>query len=116
MIEAESDQMIEEGQPSLEHVTFTPSSGPPPNWKEKIDLAKRQDKLLRQTARAMCMALAEIEHGIHATRWTNALAYIEDAYNDLKDDYAPEGDEGGDPYRDYQAEFRDSQLAAQRLK
>lgn len=95
---------------------IVPTIEAPPSWAEKVALAKRQDKLLRQTARAMCMALNEIENGIHSTRWANAVAYLEDAYNDLKDDYAPEGEDGGDPCRDYQSEFRDQQLAAQRLK
>lgn len=88
-----------------------------PNWHEKVTLAKRQDKLLRQTARLLAHAINTAENEIFATRWSNVMAYVEDAYEELKDDYAPEGDEpSGDPCRDYQTELRDSQIEAQRLK
>lgn len=88
-----------------------------PNWFEKVCLAKHQDRLLRDTARLLAHAINTAENEIFATRWSNVMAYVEDAYEELKDDYAPEGDEpSGDPCRDYQAELRDSQIEAQRLK
>lgn len=62
-----------------------------PNWREKHDLAKRQDKLLRDTARSLYAAINTMENDLYATRVANAMQHIEDAYNDLKDDYAPEG-------------------------
>jgi hypothetical protein len=99
MIEAESDQMIEEGQPSLEHVTFTPSAGPPPNWKEKVELAKHQDRLLIQTTRAIEKALWTLDNEIYATRVVAAREYLEDALSEL-DDYRREDDPNAYPETD----------------
>lgn len=62
-----------------------------PNWREKVRLAKEQDKLLKDTARKLAHAIATAENELYATRWANVMAYVEDAYDDLKDDYAPEG-------------------------
>lgn len=99
------DQMIEEGQASLDAYEasvvpleaevvkpFKPSSGPPPNWFEQIARLKRQDKLLRDTARLLALAIDTMNNDLYSTRIANAMAYIEDAYDELKDDYAPELD------------------------
>lgn len=63
-----------------------------PNWREKHDLAKRQDRLLKDTARLLAHAIATAENELYATRWSNVMAYVEDAYDELKEDYAPELD------------------------
>ncbi len=62
-----------------------------PNWFEKVTLAKRQEKLLRQTTRMIQLALATLENDIYATRVANASQYLEDALSDL-DEYKMEGD------------------------
>jgi hypothetical protein len=114
MIEAESDQMIEEGRPSLdarERLTlgsaeqfqgtraFIPSSGAPPNWREKIDLAKRQERLLLETTRAIEKALWTLDNEIYATRVVAAREYLEDALSEL-DDYKREDDPNAYPETD----------------
>jgi hypothetical protein len=104
--QADGETLIEEGQASLDAYEasivplesevvkpFKPSSGPPPNWFEKVSLAKRQDKILRQVAKLLAHAIATAENDIYATRWSNVMAYVEDAYEELKDDYAPELDQ-----------------------
>jgi hypothetical protein len=114
MIEAESDQMIEEGQPSLEHSGFihhrdgNPENnavanlrvvGAPPNWREKIDLAKRQERLLLETTRAIEKALWTLDNEIYATRVVAAREYLEDALSEL-DDYKREDDPNAYPETD----------------
>lgn len=62
-----------------------------PNWREKVSLAKDQDKLLRATTRLVQLSLATLENELYATRVANASQYLEDALVDL-DDYKMEGD------------------------
>jgi hypothetical protein len=63
---------------------------PQPNWYEKVTLAKRQDKLLRNTMRSITLAIDHLDNDLYATRVKNAREYLEDAYNELKDDYGYE--------------------------
>jgi hypothetical protein len=108
--QADGETLIEEGQASLaayesslvplDHpvqyertmVPFTPSKGPPPNWMEQVSLAKRQDRLLRDTTRMIQLALATLENDIYATRVASASQYLEDALTEL-DEYKMEGGE-----------------------
>lgn len=83
----------------------------PPNWYETKVRARDQEKLLRQTTRAIQMALATIENDLYATRVANASQYLEDALTELTD-YQWEGDLDGEDPLEVQCETLIDQLKA----
>lgn len=67
------------------------TKAPPPNWFEKVCLARDQEKLLKQTTRLMQHAMDVLENDIYATRVATASQFLEDALSEL-DAYKAEGE------------------------
>jgi hypothetical protein len=66
---------------------------PPPNWFEKVIKCDYQDKLLRNASRSLWCAINTLDNDMYATRVKACRSILEDAYEELKEDYGFEGDE-----------------------